>query len=206
MYPVSQAADITFLKAKYVPVGEDQLPMIEQTNEIVRAFNRIYKTDLLVECEALVPPFARLPGIDGQAKMGKSLGNAIYLADSAEVIAEKVKKMYTDPGHIRASDPGKIEGNMVFLYLDVFAKDKAKVEEMKEHYRRGGLGDMVVKKYLTEVLNEFLEPMRQRRAEWFSKPEAIKNILKEGTARTRERAIQTMKEVRGIMHLDYFKE
>lgn len=206
MYPVSQAADITFLKAKYVPVGEDQLPMIEQTNEIVRAFNRIYKTDLLVECEALVPQFARLPGIDGQAKMGKSLGNAIYLSDSAEMIAEKVKKMYTDPGHIRASDPGKVEGNMVFLYLDVFAKDTAKVEEMKEHYRRGGLGDMVVKKYLIEVLNDLLEPMRQRRAEWASKPELIKQILQEGTSKTRERARQTMQEVRQVMHLNYFKD
>lgn len=204
MYPVSQAADITFARAKYVPVGEDQLPMIEQTNEIVRAFNRIYNTDILVECEALVPKFARLPGIDGQAKMGKSLGNAIYLSDSADVVAEKVKKMYTDPHHLKVSDPGKIEGNMAFLYLDVFAQDQQKVAEMKEHYQKGGLGDMVVKRYLIDVLNDLLDPIRQRRAEYAQDPTAVMEILREGTQAARKIAQETMHEVKKAMRLDYF--
>lgn len=204
MYPVSQAADITFIKAKYVPVGEDQLPMIEQTNEIVRSFNRLYNTDILVECEALVPKFARLPGVDGQAKMGKSLGNAIYLSDSADTVVEKVKKMYTDPTHLKVSDPGKLEGNMAFLYLDVFAPDTKKVAEMKEHYQKGGLGDMVVKKYLMDVLNDMLDPIRQRRAEYAKDPAAVMEILRKGTAATREIAQETMHEVRQAMRLDYF--
>lgn len=204
MYPVSQAADITFVRAKYVPVGEDQLPMIEQTNEIVRAFNRIYATDILVECEALVPKVARLPGIDGKAKMGKSLGNAIYLSDSADEVAAKVKKMYTDPDHLRVEDPGKIEGNTVFTYLDVFGQDQKKVAELRDHYQRGGLGDMVVKKYLIEVLNDFLAPIRERRKQWENDKGAVVEIAHEGTRATREVAAQTMAQVKRVMKLDYF--
>ena len=151
VYPVSQAADITAFKADLVPVGEDQLPMIEQTNEIVRHFNRIYQTDVLVECQALVPQIARLPGTDGKPKMGKSLGNCIYLSDSADEIAKKVKGMYTDPNHLRVEDPGKVEGNPVFIYLDAFDSDRQEVERLKAHYQRGGLGDSAVKKYLNEV-------------------------------------------------------
>ena len=203
MYPVSQAADITFLKAKYVPVGEDQLPMIEQTNEIVRAFNRIYG-DVFIECEALVPKFARLPGIDGKAKMSKSLGNAIFLSDSADEVSVKVKKMYTDPNHLRVEDPGKVEGNTVFTYLDLFAHDAEKVAEMKAYYQRGGLGDMVVKKYLIEVLNDFLEPIRQRRKEWEQRSDEVMDILHAGTEATRAVASQTMVEVRKAMKLNYF--
>jgi tryptophanyl-tRNA synthetase len=204
MYPVSQAADITFVRAKYVPVGEDQLPMIEQTNEIVRSFNRIYNTDVLVECEALIPKCARLPGIDGKAKMSKSLGNAIYLSDSADVVADKVKKMYTDPNHVRVEDPGQIDGNTVFMYLDVFGKDTHKIAELKAHYQRGGLGDMVVKRYLIEVLNDFLEPIRQRRAEWEKDKGAVVEILRAGTETTREVAAATMADVKRVMKLDYF--
>src|SRR5262249_31691778 len=135
----------------------DQLPMIEQTNEIVRAFNRIYKREVLVEAKAMIPKFARLPGIDGKAKMSKSLGNAIYLSDSADQVSQKVMRMYTDPGHVRVSDPGKVEGNTVFTYLDLFCTDTHKVQELKEQYQRGGLGDVTVKKYLIEQLNAFLE-------------------------------------------------
>lgn len=204
MYPVSQAADITFVRANYVPVGEDQLPMIEQTNEIVRAFNRIYTTDVLVECEALIPKCARLPGIDGKAKMSKSLGNAIYLSDSADSVAEKVKKMYTDPNHVRVEDPGQIEGNTVFMYLDVFGKDAQKIADLKEHYKRGGLGDMVVKRYLIEVLNDFLEPIRQRRSVWEKDRGAVLDILRAGTQATREVAAATMADVKRVMKLDYF--
>lgn len=204
MYPVSQAADITFVRANYVPVGEDQLPMIEQTNEIVRAFNRIYNTDVLVECEALIPKCARLPGIDGKAKMSKSLGNAIYLSDSADSVAEKVKKMYTDPNHVRVEDPGQVEGNTVFMYLDVFGKDVQKIAEMKDHYKRGGLGDMVVKRYLIEVLNDFLEPIRHRRSVWEKDRGAVLDILRAGTQATREVAAATMADVKRVMKLDYF--
>lgn len=203
MYPVSQAADITIVKANIVPVGEDQLPMIEQTNEIVRSFNRIYKKDVLTEVEALVPKFARLPGIDGQAKMGKSLGNAIYLSDPTDVIVKKVRSMYTDPNHLRVEDPGKVEGNMVFTYLDVFDPEKEAVEAFKEHYQRGGLGDMVLKKRLTEVLEAFLTPIRTRRAEYAKDPGAVMQIVREGTMRTRAVAATTLQEVKAAMHLDY---
>src|SRR5579872_5986113 len=168
IYPVSQAADITAFKADLVPVGDDQIPMIEQTVEVVRKFNRLYKTDVLVEPEVMTAPIARLPGIDGKAKMSKSLNNAIFLADSVDEVTKKVKEMYTDPGHLRVEDPGKLEGNPVFTYLDAFGKDKVKIDELKAHYQRGGLGDSVVKKYLLEVLLEFLEPIRKRREE-FSK-------------------------------------
>jgi len=203
MYPVSQAADITFCKANVVPVGEDQLPMIEQTNEIVRAFNRIYKCDVLVEAEALVPKIARLPGIDGKAKMSKSLGNAIYLKDEPDELKKKVMQMYTDPDHIRVEDPGKLEGNVVFSYLDVFDEDTKKVQELKDHYRRGGLGDVKVKKYLLDVLDNFLAPIRERRKELAQDKDEVMKIVMEGTQQARAVAEKTMNEVRSVMHLDY---
>lgn len=204
MYPVSQAADITVVKAHLVPVGEDQLPMIEQTNEIVRSFNNIYKTHVLVEAKALVPTIGRLPGTDGRAKMGKSLGNSIALSDPQDVIVQKVRSMYTDPDHLHVSDPGKIEGNTVFTYLDAFDPDKEEVERLKEHYQRGGLGDMTVKKRLTEVLDALLTPMRERRAQFVREPEYVMSVLQQGTAATREVAQQTMQEVRQAMCLDYW--
>jgi tryptophanyl-tRNA synthetase len=204
VYPISQAADITIVKADVVPVGEDQLPMIEQTNEIVRHFNRTYKTDILVETHALIPKIARLPGTDGMAKMSKSLGNCIYLSDSADVIAKKVKGMYTDPGHLRVEDPGKVEGNPVFIYLDAFDVDKEQVEALKAHYQRGGLGDSVVKKRLNEVLQALLEPIRTRREEYAKDPAAVMEILKQGTKRAERVAAQTLAEVRKAMGLDYY--
>lgn len=204
VYPVSQAADITAFKATLVPVGEDQKPMIEQTNEIVRHFNRIYKTDVLVEAEALIPKYSRLPGTDGKAKMSKSLGNAIFLSDSADVVAKKVKGMYTDPGHLRVEDPGKVEGNPVFDYLDAFDPDIARTQQLKEHYTRGGLGDSVVKKHLIDVLQAFLDPIRARRAQLAQDPAALWSMLKNGTARARETAAQTLSEVKKAMCLDYF--
>jgi tryptophanyl-tRNA synthetase len=203
VYPISQAADITAFKADLVPVGEDQLPMIEQTNEVVRHFNRIYKTDVLVEAEALIPPLARLPGIDGKAKMSKSLGNCIYLSDSADAVAKKVKGMYTDPGHLRVEDPGKVEGNPVFTYLDAFDPDSAQVEELKAHYQRGGLGDSVVKKRLLDVLQTFLEPIRSRREHYARDPQAVMDILLQGSATAREAAANTLQDVRKAMCLDY---
>lgn len=206
IYPVSQAADITIVKAQIVPVGADQLPMVEQTNEIVRTFNRIYKTDILVEAEALVPKVARLPGIDGKAKMSKSLGNAIYLSDEPDILAQKVKMMYTDPGHVRVSDPGRVEGNTVFSYLDVFDPDKALLERLKDHYRKGGLGDMVLKKRLLDILESILTPIRQRRKEFAKDPAYVMNRLKEGTQATQQIAEHTMKEVRAVLHLDYFEK
>lgn len=204
VYPVSQAADITCVKAELVPVGEDQLPMIEQTNEIVRHFNRIYKTQTLVECAALIPKIARLPGTDGKAKMSKSLGNCIYLGDDADEVAKKVKGMFTDPDHLRVEDPGKVEGNPVFMYLEAFDSDAAGLEEMKAHYQRGGLGDSVVKKRLNEVLQAFLEPIRMRRLEYAKDPAMVMQILQKGTERANAVAAQTLSEVRKAMHLDYF--
>lgn len=204
-YPVSQAADITAFKANLVPVGEDQRPMIEQTNEIVRSFNRIYKTDVLVEAEALIPKIARLPGIDGQAKMSKSLNNAIYLSDDVDQVSKKVKKMYTDPNHLRVEDPGKVEGNPVFEYLDAFDTNLEKVQELKDHYQRGGLGDSVVKKYLLEVLLEFLEPIQKRRNEYENDPASVLEIIRKGTERANEVASQTLADVRGAMHLNYYE-
>jgi tryptophanyl-tRNA synthetase len=203
VYPVSQAADISAFKADLVPVGEDQLPMIEQTNELVRSFNRTYKSEVLVECKALLPKVGRLPGTDGGAKMGKSLGNCIYLGDPADVVAKKVKGMYTDPGHLRVEDPGKVEGNPVFTYLDAFDPDGAVVQALKDHYTQGGLGDSVVKKRLLEVLQAFLEPIRVRRAEYAKDPASVMHTLKEGTARANETAHQTLSEVRRAMRLDY---
>ncbi len=204
VYPVSQAADITAFKATLVPVGEDQKPMIEQTNEIVRHFNRIYKTDVLVEAEALIPKIARLPGTDGKAKMSKSLNNAIFLSDSADVVTKKVKGMYTDPGHLKVEDPGKVEGNPVFEYLDAFDLDTAKVQELKDHYCRGGLGDSVVKKYLNDVLQAFLDPIRTRRAQFASDPAAVWEMLKTGSSQARFAAAKTLSEVKKAMCLDYF--
>lgn len=203
VYPVHQAADITIVKGNIVPVGNDQLPMIEQTNEIVRSFNRIYKTNVLVEAEALIPKVSRLPGLDGKAKMSKSLGNAIFLSDSADEVARKVMTMYTDPQHIRVEDPGKIEGNTVFTYLDAFDSDVAKVAELKEHYQRGGLGDVKVKRYLADVLNGFLEPIRKRRTEFAKDPEQVMKMILQGTDKTLAVAEQTMKEVREATKLNY---
>jgi len=207
IYPVSQAADITAFKATTVPVGEDQLPMIEQTREIVRSFNSIYG-DVLVEPEAVLPSSnaGRLPGTDGKAKMSKSIGNCIYLSDDADTIKKKVMSMYTDPNHIRVEDPGQIEGNTVFTYLDVFATDKDVVEEMKEHYKRGGLGDMKVKKYLNEVLQAELEPIRNRRIELAKDIDAIYDILRQGSDKARAVSANTLREVRSAMGIEYFTQ
>lgn len=205
-YPVSQAADITAFKANIVPVGEDQLPMIEQTREIVRSFNSIYG-EVLVEPKALLPNgngSSRLPGIDGKSKMSKSLGNAIYLSDDADIIKKKVMGMFTDPNHIRAEDPGEVENNPVFGYLDAFAKDKAAVEEMKAHYRRGGLGDVKIKKYLNEVLQAELFPIRQRREEFQKDIPSIYKMLYEGSEKAREVVARTLKEVREAIGIEYF--
>ena len=206
IYPVSQAADITAFKATTVPVGEDQLPMIEQTREIVRSFNSIYG-DVLVEPEAIIPKedtCGRLPGTDGKAKMSKSIGNCIYLSDDADTIKKKVMSMYTDPNHIKVEDPGQIEGNTVFTYLDVFATDKNEVEEMKEHYKRGGLGDMKVKKYLNEVMQAELEPIRNRRIEFEKDIDAVYTMLKDGSDKARAVAANTLREVREAIGIEYF--
>lgn len=202
-YPVSQAADITAFQADLVPVGEDQLPMIEQAVEIVRKFNSTYGP-VLVEPRALVPKVARLPGTDGQSKMGKSLGNAIFLSDPPETVAKKVKTMYTDPGHIHAEDPGRVEGNPVFSYLDAFDQDSGTVEDLKRRYRAGGLGDVAVKKRLAEVLENFLGPIRRKRDEYSKDPAHVMDILREGTERGRAVASQTLALVRKAMRLDYF--
>jgi tryptophanyl-tRNA synthetase len=206
-YPVSQAADITFCKAHVVPVGADQLPMIEQTREIVRSFNSIYG-DVLVEPDALIPSderSRRLPGITGDdTKMSKSLNNGIYLADDEDTLRAKVRQMYTDPGHLRVSDPGRIEGNTVFTYLDVFGTDRAHIDELKEHYQRGGLGDVKVKEYLFEVLNAEFAPIRARRAEFAKDKGAVLEMLREGTERACETASSTLREVRAAMKIDYF--
>ena len=203
MYPVHQAADITVVKGDVVPVGEDQLPILEQCNEIVRSFNRIYKTDILHEVEWLASKTPRLPGIDGKNKMSKSLGNAIFLSDSADDVAQKVMKMYTDPDHLRVEDPGKVEGNTVFMYLDVFDADKEEVAKLKEHYQRGGLGDVKLKRRLIEVLNAFLDPIRASRAQWAQDKEAVMRIALEGSAQTYEVATSTMREVREALCINY---
>jgi tryptophanyl-tRNA synthetase len=208
-YPVSQAADITAFKATLVPVGEDQIPMIEQTNEIVRRFNRTYKNaytkqEILVETKALVPELGRLPGIDGKAKMSKSLGNVINLGASADEVTKAVKRVYTDPLHLKIEDPGHVEGNIAFTYLDAFDTDKAAVAELKAHYTRGGLADSIVKKRLEAVLQEMLEPIRTRRAELANDKGYILQLLREGTEQAREVAAQTMSEVRAALGLTYF--
>ncbi|GAB3374216.1 tryptophan--tRNA ligase [Massilia agri] len=205
-YPASQAADITAFKASVVPVGEDQIPMIEQCNEIVRKFNRTYggERDILVECKAIVPEVGRLPGIDGRAKMSKSLGNTINLGASADEIRAAVKQVYTDPLHLKVSDPGHLEGNVAFIYLDAFDTDKAGLEEMKAHYTRGGLGDSVVKKRLEGILQDLLAPIRARREEFAKDRGQVLQILKEGTLKAREVAAQTTDEVRKALGLSYF--
>jgi len=203
-HPISQAADILCVNADLVPVGEDQLPLIEQCAEIVRSFNRIY-APVFNESKALVPKTgARLMGLDGKAKMSKSLGNAIFLGDSADELQKKVMSMYTDPNHLRVADPGQVEGNMVFSYLDIFDPNRDEVEELKAHYRRGGLGDVVIKKRLSGILQELLAPIRQRREEFAKDPAAVMQIIKEGTARTRVKTVAVMEHVRAAMRIDYF--
>jgi len=203
-YPASQAADITAFKASVVPVGDDQIPMIEQTNEIVRRFNRVAQRDILVEAKALVPEIGRLPGTDGKAKMSKSLGNTINLGASADEIRAAVKMVYTDPLHLRVQDPGHLEGNVAFIYLDAFDTDKDALAEMKAHYVRGGLGDSVVKKRLETVLQEMLAPIRARREELAQDRGHVLQILKEGTMKAREVAARTTDEVRAALGLSYF--
>lgn len=216
-YPISQAADITAFKATTVPVGEDQEPMLEQAKEIVRKFNSVYG-EALVEPQILLPDnkaCLRLPGIDGNAKMSKSLGNCIYLAEEPEEIRRKVMSMYTDPNHIRVEDPGTIEGNTVFTYLDAFSKpehferylpDYANLEELKDHYRRGGLGDVKVKKFLNHVLQEELEPIRNRRKEFQKDISYVYDVLKEGSEAAEQVAAQTLADVKAAMKINYFDD
>lgn len=216
-YPISQAADITAFKATTVPAGEDQKPMLEQATEIVRRFNHIYG-ETLVEPNILLPQNAvccRLPGTDGKAKMSKSLGNCIYLAESAKEVEKKVKSMYTDPTHLRVEDPGHIDGNTVFTYLDAFCKpehfglywpDYQSLDEVKEHYLRGGLGDMKVKKFLNKILQEELEPIRQRRAEFEKDIPAVYEMLRKGCEEARAVAAETLSEVRRAMKINYFDD
>ena len=216
-YPISQAADITAFKATTVPVGEDQEPMLEQAREIVRRFNHIYG-ETLVEPEILLPDNAaclRLPGTDGKAKMSKSLGNCIYLSDDADTVTAKIKTMYTDPNHLRVQDPGQVEGNPVFTYLDAFCRpehfgrylpDYPNLEELKAHYRRGGLGDVKVKKFLTAIMQETLEPIRTRRKEFEQDIPAIYAMLKQGCEQAREAAAQTLDDVRRAMKINYFDD
>ena len=216
-YPVSQAADITLFKATTVPAGEDQEPMIEVARELARRFNQTYG-EVLVEPNIMLPENAtarRLPGTDGKEKMSKSLGNCIYLSDSADEVWQKVRSMYTDPNHLNVSDPGQVEGNAVFTYLDAFSTDAdfaefwpeyQNLDELKDHYRRGGLGDMKCKKFLNNVINNMLEPMRQRRHQWEQDIPGIYEILKKGTEQARETAAQTMDEVGHAMRIDYFND
>lgn len=216
-YPISQAADITAFKATTVPVGEDQLPMIEQTREIVRKFNSVYE-EVLVEPDALLPDnkaCLRLPGTDGKAKMSKSLGNCIYLADSADDVKKKIMSMYTDPEHLQVSDPGHLEGNTVFTYLDAFCRPEhferylpeyANLDELKAHYQRGGLGDVKVKKFLNNIVQEELEPIRQRRKEYEKNIPEVYQILKRGSEAAREVAAQTLNEVKSAMKINYFED
>ncbi|MFA6273900.1 MAG: tryptophan--tRNA ligase [Candidatus Paceibacterota bacterium] len=202
-YPVSQAADILFCKSNLIPVGDDQLPQIEQTNEIVDDFNRIYgKT--FERVKHLVGDTPRLIGIDGNTKMSKSLNNSIYLSDSYEEISKKVMNMYTDPKHIHVEDKGEVEGNVVFTYLDIFDSNKEEVVELKKQYKKGGLGDVVIKKRLIEVLENFIKPIREKREEFAKDPKFVMDILQEGTRRAREVAKQTMTEVRKAIKIDYF--
>ena len=216
-YPISQAADITAFKATTVPVGDDQLPMIEQTREIVRKFNQIYEP-VLVEPEALLPENAacmRLPGTDGKAKMSKSLGNCIYLSDTADEVRAKIMTMYTDPLHLQVSDPGHLENNTVFTYLDAFCTDAhferylpeyANLDELKAHYTRGGLGDVKVKRFLVNVMQEELEPIRKRRAEFEKEIPAVYEILKKGSETARQTAAQTLAQVKSAMKINYFED
>lgn len=216
-YPISQAADITAFKATTVPVGEDQLPMLEQTKEIVRKFNSIYG-ETLVEPEVLLPSnqaCLRLPGIDGKAKMSKCLNNCIYLSDSADDVKKKIMNMFTDPNHLKVSDPGKVDGNPVFIYLDAFCQEHhfeeflpeyANLDELKAHYTRGGLGDVKVKRFLNEVIQEELEPIRKRRKEYEKDIPAIYEILKKGSEKAEEVAAKTLSEVKSAMKINYFDD
>lgn len=215
-YPISQAADITAFKANIIPVGNDQLPMLEQTNEIVSSFNRIYG-ETLVPCKAILNEnkiAQRLPGLDGNAKMSKSLNNGIYLSDPSDVIYKKVMSMYTDPNHIKVEDPGKVEGNMVFTYLDVFSSDEQiskyseykTLDEMKKAYEKGGLGDVKIKKVLYNVLEEILFPIREKRKYYEEHLDEVYNILKEGTNKANEKANKTLKEVKKAIMIDFFEE
>jgi tryptophanyl-tRNA synthetase len=201
-YPISQAADITIFKADLVPVGEDQLPMIEQAREIVRRFNRLYGR-VLVEPRPMLGAMARLPGTDGGAKMSKSLGNCIYLGDSSENVRKRVMSMFTDPTRIHPTDPGHVEGNPVFTYHDVFNPNRAEVEELKERYRKGTVGDVEVKQRLFDALEVFLAPIRARRAEYQAKPSRVYEIIMEGTRKGRTLAQATMEEVRTAMKIAY---
>ena len=217
-YPISQAADITAFKADVVPAGEDQMPMVEQTREIVHKFNTVYNTDTLVMPDILLPSndaCRRLPGTDGKAKMSKSLGNCIYLSDTEEDVKKKVMSMYTDPNHLKVSDPGQVEGNTVFTYLDAFCKDEyfaefwpdyKNLDEVKEHYKRGGLGDVKVKKFLNRVLEEELRPIRERRKRWEQDIPAVYEILKSGSEKAESVAAQTLKEMREAMKINYFDD
>lgn len=205
MHPISQAADILFCHGNIVPVGEDQKPMIEQTNEIVDDFNRFYG-ETFGHVKHLVGNIPRLVGIDGNSKMGKSLNNAIYLSDNYEEISKKVMDMYTDPGHIHVEDPGKVEGNVVFTYLDIFDANKEEIAELKEQYRKGGLGDVVIKKRLIEVIEKLIKPIREKREELSKDKDAVMKVLKEGTMHAREVAKETMKEVRKAVKIDYFNK
>ena len=217
-YPISQAADITAFKATLVPVGEDQLPMLEQTKEIVRSFNRIYNCEALVEPDIMLPDndiCRRLPGTDGKAKMSKSLGNCIYLSDDEKTVQQKIMNMYTDPTHIKVSDPGHLEGNTVFTYLDAFSseEDFAKylpeyknLDELKEHYTRGGLGDVKIKRFLNSIMQAELEPIRARRKEYEKDIAAVYDILKAGSDRARQVAEATLQDVKDAMKINYFAD
>lgn len=216
-YPISQAADITAFKANVVPVGEDQLPMLEQTREIVRSFNTIYKKDVLVEPKELLPEdelCLRLPGLDG-AKMSKSLGNAIYLSDSIEEVNKKVMTMYTDPNHIKVEDPGEVEGNMVFTYLDIFCKDEDfikflpkfnNLEDLKNNYKQGGVGDVLIKRFLGNVINNVLQPIREKRKMYEKDIKTVYEMLEKGTKEAKEVASTTLKEVQAAMGINYFDD
>ena len=215
-YPISQAADITAFKANIIPVGNDQLPMLEQTNEIVSSFNRIYG-ETLVPCKAILNEnkiAQRLPGLDGNAKMSKSLNNGIYLSDPSDVIYKKVMSMYTDPNHIKVEEPGKVEGNMVFTYLDVFSSDEQiskyseyrTLDEMKKAYEKGGLGDVKIKKVLYNILEEILSPIREKRKYYEEHLDEVYSILKEGTTKANEKANKTLKEVKKAIMIDFFEE
>ena len=217
-YPISQAADITAFKADVVPAGEDQMPMVEQTREIVHKFNTVYNTDTLVMPDILLPSndaCRRLPGIDGKAKMSKSIGNCIYLSDEAEDIKKKIMSMYTDPNHLRVQDPGEVEGNPVFIYLDAFCKDEYfaeflpdynNLDELKAHYHRGGLGDVKVKKFLNNVIQAELEPIRERRKMWEKRLPDVYEILRIGTQEAEKKAANTLANVRHAMRIDYFED
>ena len=216
VYPISQAADITAFRATAVPVGEDQLPMLEQCKEIVNKFNSVYG-ETLTEPEIILPSnkaCLRLPGIDGKAKMSKSLGNCIYLSDEADVIKKKIMSMFTDPNHVRVEDPGKVEGNPVFIYLDAFSRPEhfaeflpeyANLDELKAHYQRGGLGDVKVKKFLNNVMQAELAPIRERRHMWEQRLDEVKMILKQGSETARAAAAETMHDVRAAMQINYFE-